>query len=157
LSDGLDSRTIWYMNTDTSVAIDAPAELVWEVFVDVEHWSDWTASIERIVALDGAAIAVGRRYEIKQPRMPTLVWEVTAVDPGTAWTWRQRSPAGTTFASHEVVPLAPDRTLVRQRIDQRGPIGVVVGVLMRRLTRRYLDLEGQGLKARSEQRHRHAP
>jgi hypothetical protein len=43
------------------------------------------------------------------------------------------------------------RTLVRQRIDQRGPIGVAVGALMRRLTKRYLHLEAQGLKARSEQ------
>jgi uncharacterized membrane protein len=145
------------MNTDSRVEIDAPAAVVWDVFADVERWSEWTASIERIVALDDATIAMGRRFEIKQPRMPKLVWEVTAVDPGTSWTWRQRSPGGTTFASHEVVPLAPDRTLVRQRIDQRGPVGVAVGVLMRRLTRRYLDLEGRGLKARSEQHHGHAP
>ena len=39
---------------------------------------------------------------------------------------------------------------MRQTIDQRGPIGVAVGVLTRRLTRRYLDLEAQGLKERSE-------
>ena len=43
-----------------------------------------------------------------------------------------------------MVPLDAERTLVRQRIDQRGPVGVVVGVLMRGLTRRYLDLEGAG-------------
>jgi uncharacterized membrane protein len=139
------------MNTDSSVEIDAPAAIVWDVFADVERWSEWTASIERIVALDGPAIAVGRRFAIKQPRMPKLVWEVTAVEPGVSWTWRQRSPGGTTLASHDVTPLTPGRTLVRQRIDQRGPVGLAVGLLMRRLTRRYLDLEGHGLKRRSEQ------
>ena len=77
---------------------------------------------------------------------------MTEVDPGRSWTWRQRSLGSTAFASHEVVPQGAERTLVRQCIDQRGPIGVVVGVLMRRLTRRYLDLEGNGLKARSEER-----
>jgi uncharacterized protein YndB with AHSA1/START domain len=139
------------MITDSSVEIGAPAATVWDVFVDVARWPDWTASVERIVPLDGPGIEVGKHFEIKQPRMPKLVWEVTAVDPGVSWTWRQRSPGGTTLATHEVIPQG-DRTLVRQRIDQRGPIGVAVGLVMRRLTRRYLELEAQGLKARSEQR-----
>ena len=142
------------MITDSSVEIDAPASIVWDALVDVERWSEWTASIERIVPLDGPGVEVGRRFQIKQPRMPNLVWEVTDVDPGVSWTWRQRSPGNTTFASHEVVPLGAGRTLVRQRIDQRGPIGVTVGALMRRLTRRYLDLEAQGLKGWSERRRR---
>jgi uncharacterized membrane protein len=144
------------MITDSSVEIDAPAATVWDVFADVERWSDWTASIERIVPLDGPGIEVGRRFEIKQPRMPNLVWEVTEVEQGASWTWRQRSPGGTTYATHEVLPQGAERTLVRQRIDQRGPVGVTVGLLMRRLTRRYLDLEGQGLKATSEGRRQDA-
>ena len=40
---------------------------------------------------------------------------------------------------------------MRQQIDQRGPVGVAVGLLMRRLTKRYLEMEAHGLKARSEQ------
>jgi uncharacterized membrane protein len=139
------------MITDSSVEIDASAPVVWDVYADVEQWPTWTASVDRVVALDGPGIEVGKRFEIKQPRMPKLVWEVTEVDPGTSWTWCQRSPGGTTFASHEVLPRAGDRTLVRQRIDQRGPVGVAVGVLMLRLTKRYLALESQGLKATSEQ------
>ncbi|MBA2282510.1 MAG: SRPBCC family protein [Actinomycetota bacterium] len=138
------------MITESSIVIDGQPADVWLIYVDVERWPDWTASVTRVVALDGPAIEVGRRFEIKQPRLPTLVWEVTAVDPGSSWTWRQRSPGGTTFASHEL-EAHDGGTLVRQRIDQRGPVGVLVGVLMRRLTRRYLALESAGLKARSEQ------
>jgi uncharacterized protein YndB with AHSA1/START domain len=140
------------MITDSSVEIAAPASIVWEVFVAVERWPEWTASVERVVPLDGPALEVGRRYEIKQPRLPKVVWEVTELDPGHSWTWRQRSLGSKVSATHEVVPQDAGRTVVRQRIDQRGPLGVVVGVLMRRLTRRYLYLEGQGLKARSEER-----
>ena len=144
------------MITDASIEIDAPAPTVWAVFADVERWAEWTESIEHIKALDHPAIEVGNRFEIKQPRFPKLVWEVTEVDPGVSWTWQQKSPGGLTVASHEVVPLGPDRTLVRQRIDQRGPIGALVGRLTKGLTVRYLDFEGRGLKARSEERHRAA-
>jgi uncharacterized protein YndB with AHSA1/START domain len=140
------------MITDSSIEIDAPPGIVWDVFADVEHWSEWTASIERIVPLDGPGIEVGKRFEIKQPRLPKLVWEVTEVEPGVSWTWRQRSPGNTTLAFHEVAPQGVDRAVVRQRIEQRGPIGVAVGTLMLRLTKRYLSLEAEGLKARSEQR-----
>jgi uncharacterized protein YndB with AHSA1/START domain len=139
------------MITESSIEIDAPAATVWQVFADAERWPDWTASVERVVALDGPGIEVGRRFEIKQPRLPTVVWVVTEVDPGRSWTWRAHSPGATTLASHNLVVQADGRTLVRQRIDQRGPLGTAVGGLMRRLTRRYLDLEAKGLKAQSEQ------
>jgi uncharacterized membrane protein len=143
------------MITDSSIDIDAPAHLVWDVFTDVERWSEWTASVQRITALDGPGIEVGKRFEIKQPRMPKLVWEVTEVHPGTGWTWVQRSPGGTTVAVHEVVAQGDERTLVRQRLEQRGPVGALVGLLMRGLTKRYLELEARGLKARSEARAGH--
>ena len=142
------------MITDNSVEIDAPATIVWDVFVDAEQWPTWTASITRIVPLDGPGIETGKRFEIKQPRLPKVVWEVTEVDPGVSWTWRQRSPGATAFATHEVVSLGSDRTLVKQRIGQRGPVGVLVGLFMLRLTKRYLALEAQGLKTRSEQQRR---
>jgi uncharacterized membrane protein len=140
------------MITESSVEIDAPASVVWDVFADVERWSTWTASITRIVPLDGPGIEVGKRFKIKQPKLANVVWTVTEVDPGVSWTWRQRSPGSIALATHEVVPLGSDRTLVRQRIEQRGPLGVLIGVLMRGLTKRYVDLEGQGLKSHSEQR-----
>ena len=139
------------MLTDSGVEIEAPAELVWEVFSDVERWPEWTASVTRLVALDGPELAVGKRFEIKQPRMPKLVWEVTELTSGASWTWVQRSSGGLTVARHEVIPASDGRTQVRQQLDQRGPIGSVVGLLMRGMTRRYLELEGAGLKSRSEQ------
>ncbi|MCT7659026.1 SRPBCC family protein [Mycobacterium deserti] len=140
------------MITEGSVRIDAPAAVVWNVFSDVERWPEWTASVTRLVALDGPGLAVGKRFEIKQPRMPKLVWEVSDVVPGAAWTWVQRSPGGLTTARHDVIPESEGRTTVRQVLDQRGPVGTLVGLLMRRMTQRYLELESAGLKARSEQR-----
>jgi len=145
------------MITECSVDIDAPAAVVWDVFSDVEQWPEWTASVTRLVALDGPGIAVGKRFEIRQPRMPKLVWEVTEVTPGVAWTWVQRSPGGVTVARHEVIAESDRRSRVRQQLDQRGAAGLVVGRLMRGMTRRYLELEAAGLKARSERRHVDGP
>jgi uncharacterized membrane protein len=141
---------MWYMISDCSIEIGAPAKLVWDVFSDVERWSDWTASVTSIRAIDGPGLAVGKRFEIKQPRLPKLVWEVTKLDEGASWTWEQRSPGGRTVAVHEVIAQG-DRTLVRQRLEQLGPVGGLIGRLMRGTTKRYLELEAQGLKARSEQ------
>jgi uncharacterized membrane protein len=138
------------MNTSSSIEIDAPASLVWDVFSDVERWPEWTESVTRLVPIDGPGIAVGKRFEIRQPRMPKLVWQVIAVNPGTSWSWMQRSPGGSTIARHDVIAETDARTLVRQELEQRGPIGSLVGLLMRRMTKRYLELEAQGLKAQSE-------
>ena len=139
------------MFTEHSVEIDAPAELVWEVFSDVERWPEWTASVTSLVALDGPGLAAGKRFAIKQPRMSKLVWKVTEVDPGGSWTWEQRSPGAVAYARHNVLPLPGGRTLVRQQIDQRGVLGALVGRLMVTMTKRYLDLEAHGLKNRAEE------
>jgi hypothetical protein len=143
--------TIWYMITETAVEIEASPSAIWEVYADVERWPDWTASIMSVVGLDGPEIEVGHRFEIRQPRFPKLVWVVTAVEPGVSWTWQQKSFGGTTIASHELTS-SRNGTTVGQRIEQRGPIGVTVGFMMRGLTKRYLTMEGEGLKARLEQR-----
>jgi uncharacterized membrane protein len=139
------------MIVEDSVEIDAPAQLVWDVFTDVERWPEWTASVTSLAAVDGPGLAVGKRFAIKQPRMSKLVWKVTEIDPGSSWTWVQRSPGATSSARHDVIAQPGGRTLVRQRIDQNGVLGGLIGRLMLSMTRRYLQLEAQGLKARSEQ------
>jgi uncharacterized membrane protein len=142
------------MVTEDSVEIDAPAELVWQVFSDVENWPDWTASVTSLVGHDGANLAVGKQFSIKQPGMSTLVWKVTEIDPGLSWTWVQRSPGVAVTARHHVIAQPDGRTLVRQELEQRGMVGALVGRMMLKKTKRFLELEAQGLKARSEQIHR---
>jgi hypothetical protein len=127
---------------------------VWEVFSDVERWPEWTASVTSLRALDGPELAIGERFEIVQPRMPKLAWAVTELTPGASWAWEVRSPGNRTVARHEVIPQGAERALVRQQIDQAGPVGALVGLLMRRMTKRYLAIEAQGLKARTEERQR---
>ena len=139
------------MFTEDAIEIDAPPQLVWDVFSDVEHWPEWTSSVTSLVGLDGPALAVGKRFTIKQPGMSKLVWKVTEIDPGSSWTWVQRSPGVNVTARHYVSAQPDGRTLVRQQLDQRGALGALVGRLMVKKTKRFLELEAHGLKARSEQ------
>jgi uncharacterized membrane protein len=139
------------MITEDSVEIDAPAQLVWEVFSEVQRWPEWTASVTSLVGKDGANLAVGKRFSIKQPGMSKLVWKVTEIDHGSSWTWVQRSPGVLVTARHWVTTQPGGRTLVRQQLEQRGVLGALVGRMMIKKTKRFLELEAQGLKARSEQ------
>jgi uncharacterized membrane protein len=142
------------MQTEDSIEIDAPAQLVWQVFSDVEHWPEWTESVISLVGHDGANLAVGKRFSIKQPGMSKLTWKVTAIDPGLSWTWVQRAPGAFASARHDVIAQPDGRTLVRQQLEQRGMVGALVGRMMLKKTKRFLELEAQGLKTRSEQLHR---
>jgi uncharacterized membrane protein len=139
------------MITEDSVEIDAPPQLVWEVFSDVQRWPEWTESVTSLVGRDGSDLAVGKRFAIKQPGMSKLVWKVTEIDPGSSWTWVQRSPGVLVIARHWVTAQRGGRTLVRQQLEQRGALGALVGRMMAKKTRRFLALEAQGLKARSEE------
>src|SRR5215211_2559438 len=138
------------MMTEASIDIDAPAVVVWDTFVAVEQWPEMTASVTTLEGLDGPEIAVGKRFRIKQPHLPQVTWTVTELTQGRSWTWVSKTPGNTTSATHEVSALGHGRTRVKQRIDQSGIGGRIVGMLMRRMTRRYLDMEGEGLKALSE-------
>jgi uncharacterized membrane protein len=142
------------MFNEDSIEIDAPPQLVWDVFSDVERWPEWTASVTSLVGRDGPDLAVGKRFAIKQPGMQKLVWRVTEIDPGSSWTWVQRSPGVLVTARHDVIAQPGGRTLVRQQLDQRGVLGSLVGRLMVKKTKRFLELEAKGLKACAEQRSR---
>src|SRR3954467_12334134 len=132
-----------------SITIDAPIEVVWSVFTDVERWPTWASSFTSVELIDGP-MRLGAKARITQPRLPTVVWEVTQWEPGRSWTWTATGPGARTEASH-VLTRAGNGTLAEQAITQRGPIGRLVAFLYRSLTRRYLAIEAAGLKQRCEQ------
>src|SRR5262245_16230024 len=63
--------------------------------------------------------------------------------------WRAGGPGARVVARHEPTPDGAG-TVVRLVLEQHGPLGVAVGALAARVTRRYLALETAGLKARCE-------
>ena len=132
-----------------SIAIDAPIEVVWSVFTDVERWPTWASSFTSVELIDGP-MRLGAKARIQQPRLPTVVWEVTKWEPGRSWTWTAAGPGARTEASHVLTP-SGSGTLAEQAIVSSGPIGRLMAFIWRSLTRRYLAIEAAGLKQRSEQ------
>jgi uncharacterized membrane protein len=139
------------MHAEDSIEINAPAEIVWRIYRDVERWPEWTASMDEITFVRGDALEDGAAVRIKQPRLPRVTWRVTELTPGRSWVWESRSPGALTIARHVVTPLDEGTTRVEQSIDQTGPLGSLIGRLMAGTTRRYLRIEAEGLKAAAEQ------
>ena len=74
-----------------------------------------------------------------------LVWTVTELEDGHRFSWVSRAPGVTTTGRHVVVP-SGDGAVVTLAIEHTGPLTGPVGLLTKRLTRRYLTMEGAGLK-----------
>jgi len=137
------------ISTDTAT-IDAPPDVVWAVYSDIEHWPEWTASVTTARLEPSGPLALGSRASIKQPRFPRVTWTVTELEPQRSWRWASHSVGAHTSADHRLTPLEGGRTRVDLSIDQRGALGRPIGWLVKHITRRYLRMEAEGLQARSE-------
>jgi uncharacterized protein YndB with AHSA1/START domain len=135
-------------NFGITVDLAAPPARVWAVIRDVERWHEWTPSITNVELLDGA-FEVGHRARVRQPKLLPAVFEITAVDDGKSFTWVARHPGVVATAAHSVESIGNgSRVTLSLRFD--GPLGGLVGWCSRGLIDRYLTLEANGLKARSE-------
>ncbi|OAA29546.1 Polyketide cyclase / dehydrase and lipid transport [Frankia sp. EI5c] len=140
------------MYYETSVTIDAPADEVWAVMRDVRRWPAWTPTMTAVDTADDE-LRDGSVARIRQPRLPVAEWTVTDLVAGEGFSWISRATGMTTVADHRISPApAGNQVTVRLSLRQSGPLAPVVGLLMGRLVRRYVDTEAQGLRAHCEER-----
>jgi uncharacterized protein YndB with AHSA1/START domain len=138
------------MRFSSSIDIDAPPQVVWAVWSDIERWPEWTASMSRVEPLGIAPLlAVGLRARVEQPKLRPAEWSVTEVDDGRRFVLVSKSPGLRVTATHDVEPRGAGSCAV-STVEFGGLIGPLVGWLTRSLTQRYMAMEGEGLKARSE-------
>src|SRR5271163_4274681 len=92
--------TLFSATTD----IDAPAEHVWSVLLDIERWPDWNPTITSLQRLDTGPFTVGNRARIRQPKLRPAVWRVTELDNANtrSFTWITRSPGVQVTGGHRV-------------------------------------------------------
>ncbi|HEX5141861.1 MAG TPA: SRPBCC family protein [Dehalococcoidia bacterium] len=124
-------------------------ERAWDVLIDIERWPEWTASMTRLEPLDDGDLRAGSRVRITQPKLPKVVWTVTAVEPRTYFEWQSKRPLITSVAGHR---LDPEREGCRLTLtlEQTGLLAPAINLFYGKLTGRYMDMEAQGLKARAE-------
>jgi uncharacterized protein YndB with AHSA1/START domain len=144
-------RTVGCMRFEATIDVAASAQLVFEVYTDVERWPEWTDSVTSAERLDQGPLSVGSSARIKQPRLPAAVWEVTEVVAGHSFTWMARGPGIITTASHVVTaPAGGGPVTVTASLEQAGLLGPLFGFLTKNLINRYLQIELRGLKAHCE-------
>lgn len=139
------------MELTTSIDIQVPPNVVWAVWSDVERWPEWTASVSRIERFEPGPLAIGHRARVRQPKLPTAVWQVTKLEAGRGFEWVSASPGARVTGYHWIEPQGSG-SRARLGVVFAGPVARLVGWLTRSLTERYLELEANGLKSRSERR-----
>ena len=84
------------------VDVAAPAEIVWDLTIDVERWPSMMETLHSVELLERGAIARGTRARIRQPGMPVRIWTVTEVDAPHRFLWGTRLFGVQMDAIHEV-------------------------------------------------------
>lgn len=131
------------------IEIDAPADVVWRLTLDVEGWPALTPTMRRVERLDQGPIRVGSAARVWQPAQFPAVWTVTRVEADREFSWQTRRPGLTMTGSHLLEPVEAGcrNTLT---LDLAGPLAAPLGRLLGRVFGNALRTENAGFKAAAE-------
>jgi uncharacterized protein YndB with AHSA1/START domain len=134
---------------EATIDINASPARVWTVMSDIERWHQWTPSITSITRLDRGAIGVGSKARVKQPKLAPANFEITRWIPERGFDWVTKNAAVTAIGRHSIEPTATGAH-VTLGVTFSGPLAAVIAWLYGGLTERYVRMEAEGLKRRSE-------
>ena len=132
-----------------TVTIAAPPAEVWAVFMDVESWPTWTESMRQVRSLDDGPLPRRVPRRDHPARVPEGGLGRDRARRGAVVQLGERG-AGSALGGHHEVAAEGEGSVVTLRLSQSGPLAGVMGLVFGRRTRRYVDLEADGLKARVE-------
>jgi uncharacterized membrane protein len=137
------------MEDRVTIAVDAPPEQVWPLFVDMERWPEMTKSVREVRRVDSGPLRAGSEAIIKQPRLARARWRVTELEPGRSFTWETTTGGVTTVGGHTVEPTGSGSKLTLT-LSLHGPLAPLVYAVMGRLSHRYLTMEMEGFRRTAE-------
>ena len=138
------------MIIEQTVEIAALPSKVWMVMTEVERWPEWTTSVTSVELLDGPPLVVGGRVRVRQPRLPTAVWTVTAMEAERYFEWRSVAAGLTSTGGHRIDRIGGDGTRVSLSLEWNGWLAPLINLVYGGLSRRYVQAEADGLKRRCE-------
>lgn len=108
------------------------AARLWELISDLEAWAERIPTVDTIRHVAGpVAPGVGSRYEMSQTGLPTSVYEITEWDEAArSFAWVSSAPGVRTTATH-TVSATPTGSRLDLSVGFAGPLGRVMGRLMR--------------------------
>lgn len=137
------------MRLEATIDISAPSTKVWAVLAGVENWPEWTKSMRKVERLEGGPFGLGSRVRISQPGFPPVVWTVTEFEPGSGFVWEAKSVGMRTVAGHRV-EARDGGSLVTLSVEQTGLLAGIFGLMYGAKSRRYVEMEAEGLKRAAE-------
>ena len=73
----------------------ATPDRLWSLASDVERWGDRLPTVDSVRPAGQRPAGVGSRFDVRQPRMPKAVWEVTDWQQGAVLHLGVREPGDT--------------------------------------------------------------
>lgn len=133
-----------------SLDIEAQAERVWGLTLDVERWPTFFPTVTSVVRADEGPMRVGSAARIKQPGQPVRRWTVTECEAPRRFTWETTGLGLSMRAMHVITPSGRGRVTNTLTIEIDGPLGRVLGALVRSRIQDVLRLENEGFRAVAE-------
>ena len=138
------------MNFSISVDIDAAPDVVWSLVSDIEHWPEWTPSVKSIRRLGRSGpLQPGSRALVRQPKLLPAVWTVTSMRPDRRFTWKTALQGMWVVADHWVEATA-NGSRATLSLQFQGLFGPLLARVTKGTNEKYLHLEANGLKRKSE-------
>src|SRR4051812_36221302 len=113
---------------EASTSSRAGAAAAWDAWIDVARWSE--ADHIESAQVDGE-FRPGAVITSKAKGLPRSTLTVTRVESPTLWTDESSSP-GVRMTFDHVIESRPDGTVLTERVVIAGPLGRIVGPLLRR-------------------------
>ena len=115
----------------------ASPEAVWQRYVDVAHWNEWSRKGIQWSRLEGT-FEVGARGKAKSPGLPAGRFRVTAADSGRLYASETRLP-GATLIFELVIERRETGTRISHRAKLSGPLAFLYAPVRMRITQSLPD------------------
>lgn len=135
------------MRYQTSTTTPAEPDRLWAVLSDVEKWPEWIEVYEEVRLADSGPLTVGARAHVKQRGLAAGDWTVTDLDEGRVFAWESRRPGVRLVGRHTVSAEPGGGSRLVLEFEMTGALSGVMGALLGRKVRRYVDLECARLAA----------
>jgi Polyketide cyclase / dehydrase and lipid transport len=135
------------MRYETSTTTPAEASRLWAVLSDVERWPEWIEVYQEVRRAEHGELALGDTVHVKQRGLAAGDWTVTELEPGRVFAWESRQPGVRIVGRHVVTAETGGGSRLTLELEVSGWLSGVVGAMLGRKSRAYVDLECARLTA----------
>ena len=132
------------MRISETITVNAPAQAVWDLTVDLAGWPAVHPHVKHVERLDSGPVRVGSQARLSQRGLPRLVWTIEQLDSPSRFVWATRLAGVRMVGVHQIDPIARERCDLTLTLELEGPRSTLLGRLGGRSIRRSLAAEAAG-------------